>query len=62
MFGLIFNLTLGLAARLAPAIQIFFIAQPLTILGGLALLLLVMGPIISAYATALADWTQAMLG
>jgi hypothetical protein len=62
VFGLIFNLTLGLAARLAPAIQIFFIAQPLTILGGLALLLLVMGPIISAYATALADWTQAMLG
>jgi flagellar biosynthetic protein FliR len=62
VFGLIFNLTLGLAARLAPAIQIFFIAQPLTILGGLALLLLVMGPIISAYAAALADWTQAMLG
>jgi flagellar biosynthetic protein FliR len=62
IFGLVFNLTLGLAARLAPAIQIFFIAQPLTILAGLALLLLVFGPIVSAYASALADWTQAMLG
>lgn len=62
IFGLVFNLTLGLAARLAPAIQIFFIAQPLTILAGLALVLLLFGPIVSAYATVLADWTQAMLG
>lgn len=62
VFGLIFNLTLGLAARMAPAIQIFFIAQPLTILAGLALLLLLMGPIVSAYAAILADWTRAMLG
>jgi flagellar biosynthesis protein FliR len=62
IFGLVLNLTLGLAARLAPAIQIFFIAQPLTILAGLALLLLVMGPMISTYSTALAEWTQAALG
>lgn len=62
IFGLVFNLTLGLAARLAPAIQIFFIAQPLTILAGLALVLLLFGPMVSAYATVLADWTQAMLG
>lgn len=62
VFGLIFNLTLGLAARMAPAIQIFFIAQPLTILAGLALLLLLMGPIVSAYAAILADWTRGMLG
>ena len=62
VFGLVFNLTLGLAARMAPAIQIFFIAQPLTILAGLALVLLLFGPIVSAYATVLADWTQAVLG
>ncbi len=39
-FGLIFNLALGLAARLIPQIQIFFIAMPSSIALGLIVLAL----------------------
>jgi flagellar biosynthesis protein FliR len=37
LFGIIFNVALGVLNRVAPAIQVFFIAQPLQILLGLAL-------------------------
>ena len=42
-FGLIFNLALGLAARLSPQIQIFFIALPSSIMLGLAVVMIGMG-------------------
>ena len=42
-FGLIFNLALGLAARLIPQIQIFFIAMPSSIMLGLIVVMLGMG-------------------
>jgi flagellar biosynthetic protein FliR len=38
--GLIFRLGLGVLARLAPTIQVFFIAMPLNILGGFVILTL----------------------
>ena len=38
IFGLLFNLGLGVLNRLMPAIQIFFVGLPLQILGGLVLL------------------------
>src|SRR3990170_6035906 len=40
LVGLIFNLGIGLIARLMPQIQIFFVAMPLQILLGLTILLL----------------------
>lgn len=40
VFGLVVNIGLGLAARLAPTIQIFFIAQPFMLLAGIALMLI----------------------
>tara|TARA_Y100000052_G_scaffold27547_1_gene36146 strand:+ start:10106 stop:10858 length:753 start_codon:yes stop_codon:yes gene_type:complete len=42
-FGLIFNLALGLAARLIPQIQIFFIALPSSIMLGLVVVMIGMG-------------------
>src|SRR5206468_1433675 len=37
IYGIVFNVALGLSARLAPAIQVFFISQPANLLLGLAL-------------------------
>ena len=37
VYGIVFNVALGLAARLAPALQVFFIAQPLNLTLGLAI-------------------------
>lgn len=42
-FGLIFNLALGLAARLIPQIQIYFIAMPSSIMLGLIIVSIGMG-------------------
>ncbi len=41
VFGLLFNLGLGVLSRLMPQMQVFFIGMPLSILLGLLLLLLV---------------------
>ncbi len=42
-FGLLFNIGLGVLARLMPQMQVFFIALPLSILIGLLFLLLALG-------------------
>lgn len=51
-FGLIFNLALGLAARLIPQIQIYFIAMPSSILFGLVITALGMGAGLLAWMNA----------
>lgn len=58
VYGILFNVALGLAARMAPAIQIFFLAQPLNILLGLALFATVIGSILTVFAAAMTDWMQ----
>ena len=57
VFGIVFNVALGLSARLAPALQIFFIAQPLNLLLGLALLGVTLGTILSTFSAAMSAWT-----
>jgi flagellar biosynthetic protein FliR len=59
VYGLVFNIALGLAVRMAPAIQIFFIVQPLNILLGVALLAVVIGPLLLGFGNAMAAWMQA---
>lgn len=59
IYGVVFNVVLGLAARVAPAIQIFFIAQPLNLLLGLSLSAVTIGSVLSVFARAAGD---AMLG
>ncbi|HXW39844.1 MAG TPA: flagellar biosynthetic protein FliR [Xanthobacteraceae bacterium] len=43
VFGLLFNIGLGVLSRLMPQMQVFFVALPLSILLGLLFLLLVVG-------------------
>jgi len=52
VYGIIFNVALGLAARMAPAIQVFFITQPLNILLGLSLFAVVIGTMLTGFAEA----------
>lgn len=58
VYGIVFNIALGLSARMAPTIQVFFIAQPLNILLGLALFATVIGALLTAFAAAMAEWMQ----
>lgn len=58
LYGAIFNLGLGLIARVAPAIQVFFISQPLNILLGLAILVTVVGTILTTFAAAMTQFMQ----
>jgi flagellar biosynthetic protein FliR len=59
VYGIVFNIVLALAARLAPAVQVFFVAQPLNLLLGLALTATVIGAMLSGFAAAFAGWIQA---
>ena len=49
VFGLLFNLGLGILSRLMPQMQVFFVGMPLSILGGLMLLLLVIGTMMTTF-------------
>ncbi|HTW25733.1 MAG TPA: flagellar biosynthetic protein FliR [Acetobacteraceae bacterium] len=53
--GLVWQVALGLLARLVPTLQVFFIAQPGQILGGLLLLMLVAGALLVAWSSAAHD-------
>ncbi|MCD2324241.1 flagellar biosynthetic protein FliR [Sphingomonas sp. IC-56] len=58
VYGIIFNVALGLAARVAPAIQVFFIAQPLNLLLGISLLAATIGTILTVFAQSMGDAMQ----
>jgi flagellar biosynthetic protein FliR len=49
VFGLLFNLGLGVLSRLMPQMQVFFVALPLSILIGLLFLLLVLGSMMGLF-------------
>jgi flagellar biosynthetic protein FliR len=49
VFGLLFNLGLGILSRLMPQMQVFFVGLPLSILAGLLILLLVIGAMMANY-------------
>ena len=58
LYGMLFNLGLGLAARVAPSIQVFFIAQPLNLLLGLSVLAMSIGAMLTAFAAAMTTFMQ----
>ncbi len=58
IYGIVFNIALGLSARLAPAIQVFFIAQPLNLMLGMALFASLLGAILTCFSSAMTDWLQ----
>ncbi|HTS40878.1 MAG TPA: flagellar biosynthetic protein FliR [Xanthobacteraceae bacterium] len=51
VFGLLFNVGLGVLSRLMPQMQVFFIGLPLSILLGLLLLLLVVGTMMGTFVS-----------
>ncbi|WP_037515928.1 flagellar biosynthetic protein FliR [Sphingomonas sp. PAMC 26621] len=58
VYGIVFNMALGLSTRLAPAIQVFFLVQPLNLLLGLALFASLFGGILTAFSAAMTAWLQ----
>lgn len=61
VFGLIFNLGLGVLSKLMPQLQVFFIAAPLSLIAGFALLALVIGALMAVFLTGVGD-TLRMIG
>lgn len=58
VFGLIFNLGLGILSRLMPQLQIFFIAMPASITVGFILLMFLIGAVMMWYL----DHVETLLG
>jgi flagellar biosynthesis protein FliR len=61
-FGIILNVGLGLMGRLAPQIQIFFVAQPLSLMLGITLLLASIGTMMTVFITHFADAIRPFFG
>jgi flagellar biosynthetic protein FliR len=51
VFGLVFNLGLGLLSRLMPQMQVFFVGMPLSIMIGFLILFLVLAAMMGTYLT-----------
>jgi flagellar biosynthetic protein FliR len=49
VFGLLFNLGLGILSRLMPQMQVYFVGMPLSILIGFLILLLVVGAMMTTF-------------
>jgi flagellar biosynthetic protein FliR len=57
VFGLLFNLGLGVLSRLMPQMQVFFVGVPLSILIGFLILLLVVGAMMGTFL----DYVESVL-
>jgi flagellar biosynthesis protein FliR len=57
VFGMVFNLGLGVLSRLMPAMQVYFLAMPLSILGGFLFLVVVLGAMMGMFL----DYTAGVL-
>jgi flagellar biosynthesis protein FliR len=55
VFGLVFNLALGLTSRMMPQMQVFFVGVPLSIMIGLIILMLVLGAMMTTYLVYVED-------
>jgi flagellar biosynthetic protein FliR len=51
VFGLVFNIALGVLSRLMPQMQVYFVAVPLSIMIGYLILLVVVGAMMGAFLT-----------
>lgn len=61
VYGIIFNVVLGVVSRVAPAIQVFFIFQPMQLLLGLGLTAAIFGSLVTVFTSELAAWTSTNL-
>src|SRR5437868_5856516 len=51
VFGLVFNVALGVLSRLMPQMQVYFVAVPLSIMIGFLILLIVVGAMMTSFLT-----------
>lgn len=49
LFGLVFNLGMGILSRLMPQLQVFFVAMPATVAVGLIIMALLIGSMMGLY-------------
>ena len=49
VFGLVFNVALGVLSRLMPQMQVYFVAVPLSIMIGFLILLIVVGAMMGSF-------------
>jgi hypothetical protein len=49
VFGLVFNIALGVLSRLMPQMQVYFVAVPLSIMIGFLILLIVVGAMMASF-------------
>jgi flagellar biosynthesis protein FliR len=61
-FGVLFNLGLGVLARLMPQLQVFFLALPATIIAGMIVLLATIGIMTGVFLDGLADTLRQLNG
>lgn len=61
-YGIVYNLGLGLVARLVPGFQVFFIGMPINIAFGFALLAILMGAMISLFLERYQDLLVSFIG
>lgn len=62
VFGLLFNLGLGILARLMPQLQVYFIAVPASILIGMAVLMVALGVMMNSYLEEIGRFLGALAG
>jgi len=60
VFGLLFNLGLGVLSRLMPQMQVFFVGMPLSILVGLLILVLVLAGMMGVFIGSVEDVLHAL--
>jgi flagellar biosynthetic protein FliR len=62
VFGLLFNLGLGVLARMMPQLQVFFLAIPASILGGMLVLLAAVGVMMGVFLDDLGAFLRELSG
>jgi flagellar biosynthetic protein FliR len=59
LLSLIFNISVGLANKMMASLPLYFVAMPISILGGLYVLAYAIGPVLAAFRAAFSAWLTA---
>lgn len=62
VYGIVFNLGLGLLARMVPTFQVFFVAMPLNIFMGITLVMILLGGIMTLFLEKYEEFLLAVIG
>jgi flagellar biosynthesis protein FliR len=62
VFGLLFNLGLGILSRLMPQLQVFFIAVPASIIIGMLVMFATIGVMLGVYLDAVGLFLRSLAG